>query len=163
MDMLHGAAIKGVGMFTDVFARQGARLLASAATCVFLAAPLLVLAQADAQSGALTTQSIIDAIKHDAEMPRGRPVACRWSHLPDLRPLPQPDLRQQGHVFGRMVAFMEKAGLPRTRVPTQVELDPWRQRCGQGIERLTLGNNLEACRLARATNGYVSGEGPLSC
>ncbi len=90
------------------------------------------------------------------------PQAFLLSDLPRVLVLPQPDLRQQGQVFGRMVAFMEKAGLPRTRVPTQVELEQWRQRSGQGIERLTLGNNLEACRLARFYNlAHWQGE-PLS-
>lgn len=83
-----------------------------------------------------------------APMPR----AFLLSDLPRVLVLPQPDLRQQGQTFGRMVAFMEKAGLPRTRLPTQFELDQWLQRSGQLIERLTLGNNLEADRLARFFN-----------
>lgn len=80
------------------------------------------------------------------------PQAFLLSDLPRVLVLPQPDLQQQGRTFGRMVAFMEKSGLPRTRVPTQVELDHWRQRVGQGSERLTLGNNLDAYRLARFYN-----------
>lgn len=80
------------------------------------------------------------------------PQAYLLSDLPRVLVLPQTDLRQQGQTFGRMVAFMEKTGLPRTRVPNQAELQQWLQRSGQGIERLTLGNNLEAYRLARFYN-----------
>ena len=90
------------------------------------------------------------------------PQAFLLSDLPRVLVLPQSDLRQQGQIFGRMVAFMEKAGLPRTRVPTPVELDLWQQRSGQGVERLTLGNNLEAYRLARFYNLARWQDEPLS-
>lgn len=80
------------------------------------------------------------------------PQAYLLSDLPRVLVLPQTDLRHQGQTFGRMVAFMEKTGLPRTRIPSQAELEQWLRRSGQGIERLTLGNNLEAYRLARFYN-----------
>ncbi len=101
MEMLHRAVIKGVGMFRDVFARQGTRLLASAAACVFFATPLVALAQADAQPGAPTTQSIIDALKPDAEAPRGRTRGL--SLEPPAGPAVKPRIRPQEPVDARHV------------------------------------------------------------
>lgn len=81
-----------------------------------------------------------------------RPQAFMLADPQRVLVLVQPDLGRQGQTFARMVAFMEKSGLPRTRVPSQAELQQWLQRTGQRIETLTLGNNLDALRLARFYN-----------
>lgn len=92
-----------------------------------------------------------------------RPQAFLLADAAQVLALAQSDLRRQGETFGRMVAFMEKAGLPRTRVPGQPELLQWLQREHLRIETLTLGNNLEASRLARFYNlAHWQGE-PLTC
>lgn len=81
-----------------------------------------------------------------------RPPAFLLADMPQVLVLAQPDLGRQGESFGRMVAFLEKSGLPRNRVPAQSEMTQWLQRTGQRIETLTYGNNLEASRLARFFN-----------
>lgn len=81
-----------------------------------------------------------------------RPRAFLLADLPRVLVLAQPDLGSQGETFGRMVAFLEKSGLPRNRVPAQSELSQWLRQTGQRVETLTYGNNLEASRLARFYN-----------
>lgn len=88
-------------MFTDVLARQGARLVASTVACVFLATPLAALVQADAPPGAPTTQSIIDALKPEAEAPRGRTRGL--SLEPPAGPAAKPKARHQEAVDARHV------------------------------------------------------------
>ena len=88
-------------MFTDVLARQGARLVASAAAGVFLAMPMAVLAQADVQPGAPTAQSIIDALKPGAEAPHGRTRGL--SLEPPAGPASRPKARHQEPVEARHV------------------------------------------------------------
>lgn len=63
-----------------------------------------------------------------------------------------PDLQWQGAVFGRIVAFLERAGAPRTRILSAAEFRHWLDSSSQRSELLTLGNNLEALNLARFYN-----------
>lgn len=88
-------------MFTAILARCGVSFLASAAACVVLVSPLAALAQADAQPGAPTTQSIIDALKPDAEAPRGRTRGL--SLEPPTGTTAKPKIRHQDSADARHV------------------------------------------------------------
>ena len=80
------------------------------------------------------------------------PPAFLLAELPRVLVLAQPDLAQQGEQFGRLVAFLEKAGVPKTRLPALDEFRLWLRHAGLSSAALALGNNLDAGRLARFYN-----------
>jgi hypothetical protein len=76
--------------------------------------------------------------------------------------LDMPNIRDQGHMFGRLIFFVERGGTPKTRVMTVPEVQAHLAKTKESVDTLTVGNNLRAAELARFFNtARVQGE-PLT-
>jgi hypothetical protein len=76
--------------------------------------------------------------------------------------LDMPNIRDQGHMFGRLIFFVERGGTPKTKVMTVPEVQAHLAKTKESVDTLTVGNNLRAAELARFFNtARVQGE-PLT-
>jgi hypothetical protein len=76
--------------------------------------------------------------------------------------LDMPNARDQGHMFGRMIIFVERGGTPKTKIMTIPEVQKWLVETKGSIDTLTVGNNLRASELARFFNTARNQGEPLT-
>lgn len=76
--------------------------------------------------------------------------------------LDMPSIRDQGRMFARLVLFVERGGLPKTRIMTVPEVKEWLVKTTSSVDNLTIGNNLRASELARFFNTARNQGEPLT-
>jgi hypothetical protein len=76
-------------------------------------------------------------------------LAFRFRDDPAVLVLSFPSLRQQGEMLDRLAAFVEKVGLPRSRVLTDAELDAAIRQAGDAPETYYSGHDYRAADMAR--------------